>query len=163
MIKLEDAYKIIEELRADDKLEQHILKGQVCGSYRRKKPNVNDLDWVIIPYSEDHYQFGQESLDTTLKRLHEGNEDQLQLGKKIKRFWYKGISIELYIANEKTFQTLILIRTGSKEHNVKLTTLAIQNRLKLYANGSGLCKIKGGIYNNEPEEIMEVIADQVKR
>ena len=30
-------------------------------------------------------------------------------------------------------------------------------RLKLFASGKGLCKIKGGIYNNEPEEIVKVV------
>jgi len=31
--------------------------------------------------------------------------------------------------------------------------------MKLFASGKGLCKIKGGIYNNEPEEIIEVVED----
>jgi hypothetical protein len=38
-----------------------------------------------------------------------------------------------------------------------LTTIARNKGMKLYASGKGLCKIKGGLYNNEPEEIIEVV------
>ena len=46
--------------------------------------------------------------------------------------------IDLYLATEKTFGTLVLIRTGSAEHNVRLTTLAMGQSMKLKANGDGL-------------------------
>ena len=51
------------------------------------------------------------------------------------------MSVDLYLADEKTFVTLILIRTGSKEHNMKLTSIARQKGLKLFASGKGLCEI----------------------
>ena len=129
----------------------------VCGSIRRMKESVNDIDIVAIPKSE--YGFGDKTLDNAIDALHERTTDKSLLGEKLKRFFYRGISIDIYLANAKTFETLKLIRTGSKEHNIRLTTLARGKGLKLYANGRGLCKIKGGIYNNEPEEIMAVVED----
>lgn len=161
-MKLEDAKKIITELKLEDNLWKHISYSEICGSIRREKPEVNDIDWVIVPVAEKCYGFEDETFNDTIKRLHQGTVDKPMLGEKIKRFFYKGINIDIYIATEKNFETLMLIRTGSKEHNVKLTTLARSKFLKLYAGGQGLCKIKGGIYNNEPEEIMEVVEDTEK-
>jgi len=155
-LKLGDAEAIVVELKHKDNLGQHIAWGQICGSIRRKKEFVNDIDWVIVPFPESKYYFSQESLDTTIKRLG-GDDPEIMLGSKIKRFMYKGISVDIYIADMETYQTLMLIRTGSKEHNIMLTTLAREKGLKLFASGKGLCKVKGGIYNNEPEEIIEVV------
>ena len=158
-MKLEYAQQLVKELEANDKLGKHILRGQVCGSIRRKKQEVHDIDWVIIKNPESKYQFGDETLDATIQRLHKHETQEPSLGSKIKRFWYKGEQIELYIADERTFECLVLIRTGSAEHNVRLTRIARHKGLKLYANGDGLCKIKGGLYNNEPEEIIKVVED----
>jgi len=160
-MKLFDAKEIAYDLEKDDKLGQHINVGMVCGSIRREKEFVKDIDWVIVPFTEEHYQFGEESLDATITRLHEG-EDPPKLGKLIKSFLYKKIQVELYIANPATFDCLTLIRTGSAEHNTRLASIAKYKHLKLFASGKGLCKIKGGIYNNEPEEIVEVIATTEK-
>ena len=140
-------------------LAHYFKKWLVCGSIRRKCENVNDIDIVAIPKPESEYGFGDKTLDDAISLLHEGTTDKPLLGEKLKRFFYRGISIDIYLANAKTFETLKLIRTGSKEHNIRLTTLARGKGLKLYANGKGLCKIKGGIYNNEPEEIMGVVED----
>lgn len=148
--------QLADELESEANLGQHIFMGQICGSIRRQKDVVKDIDWVMIQKDESEYEFGDESLDQTIIKLHKGPEPP-KLGKKFKSFMYYGIQVELYLADEKTFETLVLIRTGSKEHNIKLTMLARNKQLKLFASGKGLCKVKGGIYNNEPEEIMEVV------
>src|SRR3990167_1536856 len=86
----------------------------VCGSIRRKIENVNDIDVVAI--EKNNYEFDEPTLDLTIKKLHNGN-DKPMLGDKIKRFSSNEISIDLYLANEATFETLVLIRTGSEDHN----------------------------------------------
>ncbi len=154
-MRIEDAEEIAGDVLKE--LGMHISLAEVCGSIRRQKEFVHDIDIVMIPKDEAQYSFGEETLDATVKRLHEGEEDTLKLGRAIKSFWCKGIMVELYIADKKTFECLRLIRTGSKEHNIRLTSLARGKDLKLYASGKGLCKIKGGLYNNEPEEIMQVV------
>ena len=161
-MKLQKAKELVDELDENDKLGQHIKYGQVCGSIRRKKANVHDIDWVIVKNPEESYGFGDETLDATIQRISDKNKEKPILGSKIKRFFYKGEQVELYIADEKTFECIMLIRTGSLEHNIRLTNLARAKGLKLFVNGSGLCKIKGGLYNNEPEEIVEVIEDTEK-
>ena len=109
------------------------------------KEFVNDIDLVVIPKSDGEYQFGEPSLTNDIKRLdpegahlQKADAKRFLNGDKIKRFQYQGTMIDLYLATEKTFGTLVLIRTGSVEHNVRLTTLAMGQGLKLKANGEGL-------------------------
>ena len=132
------------------KLQIHLMKYLICGSIRRKKPTVGDIDIVAIPKST--YEIGEESLSDVISRIDpNGSKISKSLGKSgakrflngdlIKRFQYKGISIDLYLADETTFGTLALIRTGSKEHNIKLTKIARSKGLKLFASGKGLCQV----------------------
>jgi len=153
-LKRGQAELICFHLQKQENLGQHISKIEICGSIRRKKEFVNDVDLVIITNPEASYQFGQESFNDTVIRLNE--KETPLLGKKIKRFWYKNISIDIYIATEETFETLMLIRTGSKEHNIRLTTAARSKGLKLYASGSGLCKV------DKDDNIISVVEDTEK-
>ena len=149
-------------------LAKHFNQYTICGSLRRKCENIGDIDLVVIEKIED--MFGTVTLSQKIELIDPtGKQDAQKLGKKgaarylsgsaIKRFKYKGIMIDLYLATEETFSTLTLIRTGSTEHNIRLVKLARSKFMKLYASGKGLCKIKGGIYNNEPEEIIRVVED----
>lgn len=152
------AEKTVNELLP--KLNSHFIRYQICGSLRRKKPTVGDIDIVAIPKSECN--FGEENLSNLISRLDpEGNEVAKSLGKSgakrflngslIKRFKFKEISVDIYLADENTFGTLILIRTGSKEHNIKLTRIARRKGMKLFASGKGLCVV------DEKDNITKII------
>lgn len=142
------AEKIADELLV--LMKQHFVKYEVCGSIRRRKPDVGDIDIVAIPKSS--YSIGEETLSELIKKIDpKGAEEAKKLGKSaakrflngelVKRFEFNSMSVDLYLADEKTFGTLVLIRTGSKEHNIKLTSIARQKGLKLFASGKGLCEI----------------------
>ncbi len=157
--ELKYAEKIAYELL--EKLQSHFIRYQICGSIRRKKSTVGDIDLVAIP--KVNYKFGDESLSNFIKRIDpEGYELAKSLDKPgvkrfldgdlIKRFTFKGISVDLYLANENTFDTLVLIRTGSKEHNIKLTSIARSKNLKLFASGKGLCEV------DESDNIIKIIS-----
>lgn len=163
-MKREDALTICNNLLAGSgQLGRHFKTFMVCGSIRRLREFVNDIDLVAIPKPDGEYQFGEPSLALDIKRLDpEGaklekpDAARFLNGDKIKRFQYNGIMIDLYLATEKTFGTLVLIRTGSKEHNVRLTTLAMGNGMKLKANGKGLVdrNIETMIYENTEDGIL---------
>ena len=153
------ATKIVNELKP------HFVKLEIVGSIRRQCDIVHDIDLVGIRKGEADYTFGQPSLENFIKStdpdgaaeaMTEGISRFLN-GDKIKRFKYMGAKIDLYLASKDTFETLKLIRTGSAEHNTRLAVLARKKNMKLVASGAGLCTIKGGIYNNEPEEIISIV------
>ena len=101
---------------------------EVAGSIRRQKPFPRDIDIVLIPAN-------QGKLATALQGLGEKRRG----GSKIEERLYKGVQLDLYFAVPETWATLLLIRTGSKEHNIKLTTLAKRKGWTLHASGRGLC------------------------
>ena len=138
-------------------------KREIAGSLKRKKQMVGDIDIVIIPKFEqtkDDTLFGEpvsiNVLDRKLSQMCIDNQMQLETsGPKIKRFsQFNGsdIFIDLYIATPETWITILLIRTGSKEHNIKLYTRARDMRMQLKADGSGLFDAQLHPIKTESEE-----------
>jgi DNA polymerase (family 10) len=66
-------------------------------------------------------------------------------GRSIKSFvaTKTNVPIDLYLATPETWATLILIRTGSKAHNVRLAQRARELGFKLRASGDGI-EVKNG-------------------
>jgi DNA polymerase/3'-5' exonuclease PolX len=124
-MKLEQAQEIVNKIIAINKPEFEKL--EVVGSIRRERPEVNDIDFVAIVKP------------IVIKTFPEYE-------KKIIRKTYNGIiNFEIYIAKPEEYEVIKLIRTGSKEHNIKLCRLALAKGWKLKANGEGLITDKGVI------------------
>ena len=78
--------------------------------------------------------------------------EKMRGGGKIEERAYKGAQVDLYFATPETWACLLLIRTGSKQHNIKLTSLAKARGWHLYANGVGLVNEKGERVAGDTEE-----------
>lgn len=129
-MELERAQRIAEGIVGG--LEQYCEQIEVAGSIRRKKPQVNDIDLVLVPRDRD-------ALDRRLMQL-----GKLKMsGMKIARVEMDSIPLDVYFASPETFATLLLIRTGSKENNIRLATLARKRGWRLAASGDGLFNEKG--------------------
>ncbi len=113
--------------RVIDKLSPWCSKIEIAGSIRRKKEFVHDIDLVVIPSNEGQFIYALQSLG----KIKMG-------GQKLIRCELPQIVLDIYIATPETWATLLLIRTGSKEHNIKLCSLAKRQGVKLHADGSGL-------------------------
>lgn len=116
-------------------IEQAAERLLVCGSIRRKCPTVGDADIVLIPKTANSLGFA----------IHEMNVRKLitieKNGPLIKVVHFEGLQIDLYVATPNTWGTLMLIRTGSKEHNIALCTRARRLGFELKADGSGLLDV----------------------
>jgi len=138
-IALERAQKIAEEVIK--RLSPYCQRIEVAGSIRRKKPFVNDIDLVLIP--NDLWNFRAE-----LMKL-----GQLKMsGKKIMRLMVADVQVDIYIADEVTWATLLLIRTGSTENNIRLCNLAKKRGWRLAASGDGLFNEAGERIAGDTEE-----------
>jgi DNA polymerase/3'-5' exonuclease PolX len=115
-----------------DKLSPFCQPGKcvVAGSIRRRKPFVHDIDIVCIVEHEGPFLAALQSMG----KIKSGAGKLIRLG----MGFSKGIDADIYIATPKTWATLLLIRTGSKEHNIKLCSLARQHGMVLHADGRGL-------------------------
>ncbi|MBA7694058.1 DNA polymerase/3'-5' exonuclease PolX [subsurface metagenome] len=130
MIELERAQRTAEAIVK--RLSPYCSRIEVAGSVRRKKSQVNDIDLVLIP--TDLWNFHAE-----LKKL-----GQLKMsGTKIMRVMVGNTQIDIYVADEATWATLLLIRTGSAENNIRLATLAKKRGWRLAASGDGLFNENG--------------------
>ncbi len=126
-IALERAQPVAEEIVK--LLEPHCVEGKVeiVGSIRRKRPWVHDLDLVLIP--KDLWQVHSVLLGLGKLKMS---------GPKILRVIYGQFPIDVYFADQATWGTLLLIRTGSAENNIRLASIAKAKGWHLKAGGEGL-------------------------
>ena len=125
-------------------------KHEIVGSLRRQRDFVHDIDILVIPKCEnttDQTLFQEpvtvNLLDRRLDRLAADGFLRYELnGDKLKRFHVparpKPMSIDLNVAAPSTWATLLLIRTGSRNHNILLARKAIDLHMILKADGTGL-------------------------
>jgi len=141
-IELSRAQKMAETIV--DRLKPYcVRRPEIVGSIRRKKPWVKDIDLVLIP--RDLW-----NLHAELTRL--GGGKMTMSGSKIMRIMYGSIQVDVYVADEYTWATLLLIRTGSKENNIRLCTVAQKKGWRLKANGDGLFNETGERIAGDTEE-----------
>lgn len=128
-MRLEEAQPIANRVKRF--LMPHCERVEIVGSIRREKPVVHDIDIVLIPMPYAAIMMG--GLLTIIGELKAN-------GNKIKRVHLlaENIDIDIYIATPASWATLVLIRTGSKENNIRLCTAAKRKGWQLKANGDGL-------------------------
>jgi DNA polymerase (family 10) len=123
----------------------------VVGSIRRKKPECNDIDILLIPSNFL-------TLHAEILRLGVCTAD----GPKLTRIFHarapaaaggpQAIQVDIYYATEETWGTLVLIRTGSMESNLRLCDLAKRRGWKIKASGEGLFDGTGKRIAGDSEE-----------
>ena len=139
------AFKIIRII------EPYCLKAEIAGSIRRRKDTVNDIDIVVEPKPQSWVQMIKEI------RL-EFNAVTEKQGEKLATLYVPFASkqgqgyleVDLYRASKKTWGILLLIRTGSAEHNIYLCNLAIRKGYRL-AYSHGLLNEKGEVVASKTE------------
>lgn len=144
-MELERAMQLANEIVK--RLSPYCKKITVAGSIRRRKPTVNDIDIVLVP--SDLWNLTHEILGLGPVRMS---------GMKIQRVNYNGTQIDIYLASPETWSTLLLIRTGSVENNIRLCTLAKKKGWHLAASGDGLFDQNGQrIAGDSEESIYQVL------
>ena len=127
-LPLAEAEKVAEELKRE--LDPYCMEIVIAGSIRRRRPIVHDIDLVCL----------STNLPALILKLQAMGCNYG--GKKLARFIYKEVQVDVYFATLDTMATLTLIRTGSKENNVRLCSIARNKGMKLHADGSGLFRIE---------------------
>ncbi len=123
------------------------------GSVRRKKATVNDIDFVLIP--SDPWTLSHEIAGLGPAKIK---------GPLIQRIIHDGVQLDFYFAAPKTWATLLLIRTGSMQNNIRLASLAKRKGWHLHASGSGLFNEKGErIAGDSEESIFEALGVPYQR
>ena len=141
-----EAFEVANTVRL--KLEPHCEQVLVVGSLRRQCLTVHDIDIVLCPKPGELQGFVSFELQRIL-----GDSWQWIKGKsKIVNGRTAGIPIDLYFATPQNWWTLVVIRTGSKGHNIRLCSRAKALGMKLHADGSGIDLDDGTLFMPQSEE-----------
>lgn len=140
------AFKILTEI------EPFCEKVQIAGSIRRRKPTINDIDIVVQPNSDSWLK-----IIKTIRYDYDAITEKQ--GDKLATFYVPfaskqglgHIQVDLYRATRSTWGILLLVRTGSAEHNVHLCNLALTKGLRLKYS-QGLVDSKGNVIAGKTEE-----------
>jgi DNA polymerase/3'-5' exonuclease PolX len=150
-MKLKEAQKFAEHLM--EQIRPFCDRLVVAGSIRRKKSEVRDVDLVLIPKPLLWHRIVA-ALQRNL------NAKVLKHGEKAAQLTIDGINVDLYSATEETWEPLLLIRTGSAEHNIKLAMIAQKKGMKL--SHKGLIK-DGKVVATTEKEIFNLLNMQPVR
>jgi DNA polymerase (family 10) len=147
-MRLEDA--ILLSQKVCGALQPFCERVEVAGSIRRGKVEVGDVDIVALPkagWYPSAFGFDVEfSADTVWADMipYVLKKKGLMVGvsgKELLRCTFAdGFQVDLYRARPETWGVILLVRTGSKEHNVKLCSIAQSKGLKLSASQGVLDK-----------------------
>lgn len=114
-MRLETAITIAETVKK--LLSPHCDRIEIAGSIRRRKPHVNDIDMVLVPKPHAALTINAVLCSLGILKLDGHDIKRIHLAE-------HHIDLDLYLATPATWATLLLIRTGSKDNNITLCTLA---------------------------------------
>jgi DNA polymerase/3'-5' exonuclease PolX len=112
-------------LKLQESMQPYCHQIEIAGSIRRAKPYVGDVDFVILP--RDRAGLEQRIHLAGWERVTEGPQNCIYRVKlsdgfplQIDIFYARPTTSDLFKTTPTNFGTLLLCRTGSKEHNIKL-------------------------------------------
>jgi len=128
------------------------VRAEVAGSIRRRKATINDIDIVVQPKPQSWVQVIKEIRREFDAITEKQGEKLVTLYVPFESKQSKGyVEVDLYRASEGTWGILLLIRTGSAEHNIYLCNLAIRKGYRL-AYSRGVLNEKGEVVASKTEE-----------
>ena len=143
---LVEAQKLSEEVIKI--LSPFCSKIEVAGSIRRKKDECRDVDIVLIPKPlVDIVGLLQGKMQAKVEKQ----------GKLIISLKIGDVGVDLNLATKENFASLLLWRTGSWQHNMKLATKAKQKGLKF--SPYGVFKDEKRIDDNTEEGIFSALGE----
>lgn len=132
-------------------------KVEVVGSIRRKRPEVHDIDVIVIPkFDKPFYSLAWDHIATRLKK--ELNMQVIRKGPSLMTLGFGEVDlpVDIYRAQPGTWGVLLLIRTGSTQHNIMLCSKAQQMGMKLSAK-EGVIKNGKVIASRTEQEIFTAL------
>jgi DNA polymerase (family X) len=127
-LPIEVAYPIAHRLLAGLRGSGVVQEIEVAGSFRRGRETVGDLD-ILVTSAEPEKVFD------TFSHLPEIGEVRLRGGTKETVVLKGGLQVDLRVVEPTAFGAALLYFTGSKDHNVRLRSLARDRGLKINEYG----------------------------
>ncbi len=147
-IPLGEIYPLVEELKNWLSSSKYVNKIEVCGSYRRKKETVGDIDILCVS------THGREIIDKFVN--HKDVTRVLAQGEtKGSCIFNDRVQVDLRVVPEESFGAALQYFTGSKQHNVHLRTIAKQMGFKISEYGVFKDNIK--VAGKKEEDVYSIL------
>ena len=113
-----------------EKLENHdeVKRIKVAGSIRRKKETVGDVDILIVSSNPEKVMDFFTQLSEVERIVSKGSTKSTIITA-------DNLQMDLRVVEEPSFGSALQYFTGSKEHNIKLRTIALEKNYKLSEYG----------------------------
>ncbi|MBA7606563.1 hypothetical protein ES703_13713 [subsurface metagenome] len=146
-MQLEKAKAIAEKIKA--LLAPSCERITVAGSIRRQKPDVGDIELLVIP----RYVAGVDMLDAKIQTLIQLDVLDYRLNKwgsrvygpknKLLRHVESGIGVDIFSTTAECWPVALVVRTGGKISNMEIATRALERGLRFHAYGRGFTRADG--------------------
>lgn len=113
-----------------------VLRVDPLGSLRRRVPTIGDIDLAVSTNDP-------ESVISSFLKYHEISRVLSEGTAKASVIFKSGIQVDLRVQNPATYGAQLQYFTGSKDHNIKLRSLALRKGYSLSEYGIKLTKGKG--------------------
>jgi len=143
---LSEASALVSSLKEALERQSEVKRVEVVGSLRRMKETIGDIDLLAISSDPEKTAQAFASLESVAHVYGKGES-------KVNVRFQNGIDGDLRIFAPEEFGAAMQYFTGSKEHNVKMRTLALKKGLKL--NEYGLYKGKKRVAGEDEKGIYE--------
>ena len=118
--------KVSDILSATDSIESFVF----CGSYRRQKPTIGDLDILVLKANDDW----TDNI-TIIDSIAAISEKVMVSGEQKSSVLIDGIQVDIRFIKKKDFIFQVMHATGSKEENVRLRSIAKKKDMALSEYG----------------------------
>lgn len=150
-LNLKEAEKIADQVKTA--VSAHCETIEVAGSIRHQKAKVHDIDFVAVTKSDNEWEKISETLKPMKTKLNRSGKGVIKA-----LLHYKGslFQADFYRAKSSTFGIHLLVRTGSAEHNMRLTGYAISKGIRIKYS-EGLIKNSSVIAGEDEKGVFEAL------
>jgi DNA polymerase (family 10) len=155
-VRLDQAFALAESVLASLRESPHIIRMEICGSLRRRKETIEDIDILVSSKNPAAVMERFVTLPGISQVIAHGETKSSVI---VDRSTYKDrrivMNADLRVVQDEQFPFALNYFTGSKEHNVALRARAQQSGLKL--NEYELAGAKGPVPCHEEADIYRAL------
>ena len=154
---LHRAKEVANELK--QMLEPCCNRIAIAGSIRRRKPEVGDIELLVIPRANYLDKLLHDLMMQNVLAMRLNKRGQRAYGPKNKLMVHlpSGIGLDIFSTTEECWPVALVIRTGGAETNKRIAMAAINKGWHLKAYGSGFSTPQGNIICNSEREVFELV------
>jgi DNA polymerase (family 10) len=135
----------------------------VAGSIRRRKPEVGDIELLCIPRFENGVDMLDKELgkmrDLGILDLRRNKRGSTTYGPKNKLMVHvpSGIGVDIFSTTEECWPVALVVRTGGKQTNIRISMAALAKGYEFHAYGSGFSTPQGEIVCRSEQEVFDAV------